>query len=442
MSGTERSRTHIPAVSPDRLLEPVLHRVAASVVPLLLEPRSWVHRRVESIDFLDAAIVRRRVSIDFSIPRRAHIPTRLATGQQIAFVPIALLGKKVLRNFDLIDESGRVLPMLTQHQNGAISTAILRRVARTILRKTPDPHIAEDLHDLVEGQPDAVKVAWQHLSNPSGPGSHADRRKLWSDDRFRTLARDLAGQFILFVPLEDREGSRRVLKFSYEEDFRPSRRALPQFLGLSPVRFGVLAPTIGMAESYHIEVASPDELMIDVASLYEFSETAGLDKRDSEYGVSRTHLHVTDATRGAIGFLDIRFRLRRSGITFAAGLIGLVTTGVLGSGWLLHREGIRASPDVAAVLIVALPGLFATYLARPGEHGLVKRLVGGLRMLILGLAVCSFVADSSLAIDISGYARSWIWGICCVVAALGTLVLWTGLGFSKGRDVLRAWRSS
>src|SRR4051812_45189794 len=86
---------------PHSTLEDVVRRVAASTIPLLLYPRRWVHRRVETLDFVDITRLRRRMSIDFTVPNRSGIPVVLRTGQSIAFVPIALLSKRVLRNFDV-----------------------------------------------------------------------------------------------------------------------------------------------------------------------------------------------------------------------------------------------------------------------------------------------------------------------------------------------------
>jgi hypothetical protein len=191
-----------------------------------------------------------------------------------------------------------------------------------------------------------------------------------------------------------------------------------------------------MAESYHTEIEAPDELVVSSAQLLELRPNGRPAELSSDAGVFRAHLHAANLTRGTVALIDVRFRLRRSGLVVAAFLIGVLTTTVLASGWALHDLHVGSSPDVAAALLVALPGLFATYLARPGEHRLVKRLVGGLRLLIVVLAALSYAAAGSLAMDVSTTFRAWVWETSCIASASATAIIGIALATSKWRD----WR--
>jgi hypothetical protein len=393
-----------------------------------------VHRRVDTVTFLDSNRVARRTSIDFTIPKRRFLPVEFRTGRSIAFIPLTLLSKRVLRNFDLRDAAGVALPTLTQDQNGAIAAAMLRQEARRVLGHAVDEHIQRDVDDLAFGTSGEIEAAVQNLQDPRGQGSHDDRRQLWKSVRFRTLARDLARQFILFVPLEESPGARQVIKLAYEEPVGSRGRTFREMLALTPLPFAALAPTIGMAESYHFEIEPPDGVMIASATLYRVGAGEREEELARERSVFRAHLHVRDMPRGAVGIVLLRFRLRRAGLPLAALTTGAASTGILLAGWLLHYERVHATGELAGALLVAIPGLFATYLARPEEHGLLKRLAGGLRALMLLFATASFAAAGALAAGLTGYTRSYFWGIGAIACGAGSAVIAAGLLLSWYRD--------
>jgi hypothetical protein len=418
---------------PGEVLDNFKYSIAIAVVPLLLHPRLWIHRRVESIAFLDVSRLMRRVSVDFTVPALEEIPVKLPNGHEIAFVPLSLLAKRVLKNFDLFDESGSALTVLTQEQNTVIAEAILNVLAGAVLSRKPDQPLVHDLTEIAGGEPEEAMEALANFSTPMGPGSHDQRRALWANEAFRTLSTDLAHQFMLIVPLRTRPGDRRVVKFAYEEEFFPRDRSLAQWFGLTPVEFGIFAPNIGGAASYHIEIEAPDELVIAQADLFDLRDD-GLVTLDSERTVFRSHLHRAGLPRGSVGWVEVAFRLRRSGLVIAALLIAIATAIVLGGGLMLDLMGVNATVDIAATLLVALPGIYATYLARPGEHRLVKRLVGGLRVLVLLLAVLSFGAAASLSVDLGPRWRPWLWGFGAVVSLTAVVLIAAGLVASKWRD--------
>jgi hypothetical protein len=422
-----------PIVWPDELLEGIKNAIAVSSVLLLLHPRRWIHRRVETIEFLDVSHVRRRMSVDFTVPADRHLPVKLSTGQELVFAPLGFLTKRVLKNFDLRDEGGSTLPLLTQQQNSAVGQAMLLLAAQALLSEELDPHVARDIGDLVGGSTDVANTAFTNLAQPMGPGSHEQRAALWENSRFRTLITDLSHQFVLYVPLDAIPGDRRVLKYQYDEEFRHRGLTLSERLGISPVPFNFIAPSLGAAESYHAEVPAPDEdLIIAEATLSELAPTR--QELDREVRVHRTHLHRADMPRGALGWIEVEFRLRRAGFVLAAFWLAVGTTALLTAGWLLHHYNIASSPSIAAALLVALPGIYAAYLARPGEHRIVKMLVSGIRFLIALLATASFVSAAALAIHITGGARAWIWGISAIVCAAVAAVIGLALVTSLWRD--------
>lgn len=401
---------------------------------MLMQPRLWVNRRVETIEFIDVARLRRHISIDFTIPQRNRIPVTLQTGQALTFVPLSLLNKRTLRNFSVRTETGRALPVLTKEQNSLIGATLLRSIGRSVIKGNLDPHIERDIDDVVGGNKAEWTRGYGNLSTPRGLGSHAQRKQLWASRSFRTLATDFAQQFVLYVPLAVVPGDRRVLKVEYEEDFHPRKLTLAERFGLRRVYFNFLAPSLGAAASYHAEVPSPDELVISSAYLYEIKPDGTKELLDKDFVTHRAHVRASDMPRGSTALLSVGFRLRRAGLPVESAVLAGATALILAGGWLLHRQDITVKRDVASLLIVALPGLYATYLVRPGEHRLVKRLVSGLKIVVLLLAALSFAAAASLAIDISDARRYQFWGFGALVAAAAGVLIVLGMCTGKVRD--------
>jgi hypothetical protein len=70
----------------------------------------------------------------------------------------------------------------------------------------------------------------------------------------------------------------------------------------------------------------------------------------------------------------------------------------------MHREG----GDVST-LLVAIPGLLAVYLARPGEHVLASRLLVGTRIVVAMAGILSFAAAGSLIVLAPGRLQAIVW---------------------------------
>ena len=77
----------------------------------------------------------------------------------------------------------------------------------------------------------------------------------------------------------------------------------------------------------------------------------------------------------------------------------------------------------AAAIVVVLPALFASYLARPGEHPLVQRLVSGLRAMITALAALSFAAAAVLAVEVHFWFRLLVWIVAFLASATMSSVI-------------------
>ena len=217
-----------------------------------------------------------------------------------------------------------------------------------------------------------------------------------------------------------------LVELAFEEAFKPQARTLRQLFGLSPVPLRFAAPTLGATASYHTEVPAPEELVISRAELVHVDSAGNRRILDQRSRTFRAHLRAADMARSSFGLVDIHLRLRRSGLVVAALVLSLFTAAILGAGWYTDYNDHGARLDIGTALLVALPGLYALYLVRPGEHRLLKHLVTGLRFLIGMLALLSFAAAASLTIDINETLRISLWGFGALAASCVALVVATG----------------
>src|SRR4051794_11022356 len=236
---------------------------------LLTSQPEWVRRRVECVDFLDHKTARRRVSIDYEIPEGLF-----GTLGRLRVVPITVLQKSLLRRFDLRDEVGAAVPMLGQRENSVLSANALIFTAETIVGGPIPPYVAEILGEITSGQATAARdqiAQWPFRNKAALTLGRHHWSKLLESTAFMESCQVLASNFVLYAAAESRTGERRILKLSYEEPISQFTESLPKqaaaTFGWRRKGFGLPAPAVSQAESYHLEVSAPQDLTIDVALL-------------------------------------------------------------------------------------------------------------------------------------------------------------------------------
>src|SRR5687768_8058014 len=88
--------------------------LAGMALRLLLTWPKWIHRRTETVALTDPETIRRRVAVDLTVFEDLPPLIHDGKGEPIYFVPLALLKKQPLTNFDLRNEGGKALPLLTR----------------------------------------------------------------------------------------------------------------------------------------------------------------------------------------------------------------------------------------------------------------------------------------------------------------------------------------
>jgi hypothetical protein len=371
---------------------------------LLLTMPRWVTRRVESISFHDDETVRRRVSIDFSLPAVTSLRSRF--GRRAELIPLAYVKKDRLRNFDLRDESSAALPALTRIENGEVAAAVLEYMANRLVGRAIEHDVIEDIEALAY-MSDADAGALYNRLFREDAASRVTRYLLSRDPPFVGLARRLAESFMLIVPLTRTPASRRVLKFAYDEMLdvsgRSRRRQIAESMSWRATRINLPVPGVIASASYHLDIAAPTELVIARARLVTESRTA-LD----EDPTPTRRAHLATPLQPASAEAQIEISAPREGIIRASLLTSLLTAVVLTAGAFRLSELDSAREGVATVL-VAVPALVAAYVARPGEHELASRLLFGVRLAVLASGALSFAASALLLAGPRGTAQDAVW---------------------------------
>ena len=199
--------------------DPDLVDAGAACAELIANPKSWINRRVETVEMLTQEETRRRVSIDFTLSpqQRARLTTRHGLT-----VPISVLSKRPLRNFDLRDEDQGARPILGRADNRALALTALLSASLDALGDPPQDERVEsltaDLRRIVVDDGPLALDALEAFVDAAQDGD-ALRAAVWNDGACRSMLRTLATDYVLFAALPLNGPDRRVIKYSYGEDF-------------------------------------------------------------------------------------------------------------------------------------------------------------------------------------------------------------------------------
>jgi hypothetical protein len=406
-------------------------------VQLALDFPAWVRRRRFVVDYVDDATIQQRMSIDFTLPLRAWFWSTVAPREgATVYVPIYLPAKDTLDKFSVYDEDGRRLTMLPTSDNGALAVAGLLPLVRGLaLERLSDDDVRRVL-PLLESEIKKVVMA------PKRPGALTAEEVmaaafagplgevLRAEDLPTTMLQDLAAGFLMLVPIPYHAGLDRLLKAewdipAYWVGGRGVRRHVQSWLaaiGWADKRQVIPRLQIGYARSTHVEVAAPDEVEMAAVSLmaeqYDpFHAGAG------PVGVTRTVFSKPRATiniaprvdsaslvgdagrrdhamellqaRSDVADVEIRFRSPASGVLVAATTASAMLAVLI---WVASAHLASLDRQTFSAVLLVFPAILAAYLLRPGEHAFARRLLAGVRLCGLGVAVCSVAVSTILGV--------------------------------------------
>ncbi len=366
----------------------------------LTRDTEWINRRVERIELVDDETIRRQVSVDFTLP------PWLADEGATVYVPVAVLRKQPLTNFDVWQEDGSTLPVLNTARNGSISAwalkSLARREAAALDADIRGPKQLDALLDTVANKPAAPARGARTELRQRYP------RLMAAGTPLRTITEVLADGFQLLVPVDMRPHTTRVIKFRYDEaiDWRgsdfPSRvfstvfRGPFEFVGWWPKRWDLSLQSLDRGQGYRLEAVAPAELDIYDAVIKRRTPATRRDLTIAEGGgKERVHLVPERGHRQGRNRLTVKLRPQRRGVLMAYTATALLAAGEL----LLGRPHVREiEPQTGAALLLLLPTLIAAFLIRPGEHTFASRMLAGVRVLTVVAALSPLLAAGALAI--------------------------------------------
>lgn len=119
-------------------LRPDIRRLGFVTHNLIGDWDGWVKRRVEQIEMISDTAARRRISVDFKLHRKSFgegVAEEWREGERkkVHYVPLTLLEKTPMSKFDLRDESGVALPLLTRRKTASIGAATLVAATKSMV---------------------------------------------------------------------------------------------------------------------------------------------------------------------------------------------------------------------------------------------------------------------------------------------------------------------
>jgi hypothetical protein len=397
------------AAWPDQLYADAAPSVAVASLELLTSEVRWIHRRVETIDLLGQELVRRQVSVDFTLPDALLDDLRIGPDGPWC-VPLAILEKQPLRHFDL-READEPRAVLGREHGGPIAAQLVRMAARLAIAPDKlDRRVVALLDRVALGDVMAARAAMTELREHAE--DVAQIATILANETSSYFLTTLAENYMLVALLSEAAG-RRILKYSYDEHLysvpgpggRLQRMAQP--LGWAPLVIDIPVPTAAHTASYHAEVVVPQELRM--AAFLINKRTDELLSTEIERDVDRASLHAQRVDVNAEPLLVAVISAERTDFP----TLGFATSAVTALLLLVGAGAASFEPRVtgsAVALLLAASVLFTTPVARPGEHRLVRAVLSGPRWLLSIVAIAALTAGASLAFgaEPDGVAIIWL----------------------------------
>jgi hypothetical protein len=344
--------------------------------------------------------VRRAVSVDFTVPVEHRADVQLSEHEWV--VPLALLAKRPLANFDLRMEDLSSVPLLRSEETHVIARELLY-----VMLELDRPDAADDpaagalIERVLTVDPVDVSAELTELDarHDGLPG-------------FAALADRLSRGFLLCAVVGD-VSRRRVIKFAYDEPLaRPARYA--HFYD---------APGCTEAASYHAEVAVPDELRARTTTLAD--NVTGIVLAEGPRDADRPFVYyVADTGRRLEPGISVRYGTERGRFLVPAALVAWIIALELALPWLfadLSHLATFGGPAISVLL--SITAVFSALVLRSGEHPLVRLVLAPYRLCLAAATLAAVVAAATLAFRAGGGVLDWSWGLAALVAALAAGIL-------------------
>ena len=227
--------------------------------------------------------------------------------------------------------------------------------------------------------------------------------------------------------------AREPLKEDDRRDRTTTRRLwnrIAHLFGYAPYETIFGASAMHRWSSYHLHVDSPPGIEIRAAQLLtRLSWSNGKPGHvRSELSVERAHLVVSRAQLSDQASLrkpmPVRIRMRtaeRHVTYFAAGMALLVAVMLWTLAVASQAAEVHNTSAVSEILVI-VPALLLIFAARPGEHGMARRVLAGVRGLVLLSGACCVAAAVVLASGSWSTNNTGLREHLMVIAGLASLI--------------------
>ncbi len=419
-------------------------KLARAMADAVLNWSEWCHRRQDQyipeeqdrgqvVHTMDCTPLR---DPSFALRPRWRAEEALPEDAQ-ALVPLAIVRKGILREFEVFGFAGAAVPVLTRDQNIDVSVGLLAYLLLRVEGLVVKPAVLMDcLFTIVSDDENSSDAAQDLIHHGSFQGTKViDQQRLLKQARIPELIKNLSEGFLLIavVPFADL-GRRGIIKVSYLWDFKfVGHKALTFIKGRRSIQLPMNAPSD--AQSYHLEVRLPANVRCLGMSIPGSIELAFTDDgnpetqihEDQEIGKttdSTLHLranYLIPPYRSAawlelVGPRNDTFWVSIIGGFFIA-VIGILLTVFSAS---LPPEQADALGDATTALTLSVPAVFFGYISTQKDHLLGQPLTLVYRLVLLAYAlILMIMAGASMFVLSSELLR----GIWAGGAALGFIIL-------------------
>src|SRR3954465_10737981 len=256
----------------DETLDARAQPLVEALLVLLANGQRWRHRRVEALTPVSATFVRRRISIDFTVPDELHgglrlgassqwlVPPGLLGGRHPLKLPLAWRARRQLVNFDLRSAADEPVPLLLAQETARLTEDLLVLAAVRAGLNTDDAVAVGAATAIIERAADERPVE-------DVESLERRARALGLDEQFSSLVGASARGFLLLAALPKVAG-RQVVKLQSDEHYRGARFALSPEL-----------PGLNEAASTHVELDLPDVLRATSFELWDALRTDPVERR-------------------------------------------------------------------------------------------------------------------------------------------------------------------
>lgn len=395
----------------DILPPPLCAEIGRRLLLAELEFGDWVVRRVETVRFERERSVSRKVSVHFVVRPDAPI-LKLSDGRCMYLVPLSMMRRRTLVNFELKDEDGKRLPLLGLRVVQQLDESLLLASAAAVdMKSAADSEVGKFIQNVIAGKAERVEESVEDFFKcPSKP-----LKFLADQSLFNTVLNRLHRNFTLYVLLDVKQGTHRVLDMSFDEptDWKLQKPELcpltdvpggqryeaglrvPRWmrfstyirakLGLAPTRVRLQIPAAENTASYHLEATAPLGVRIVQASLLAGRPHEPTRRLSVDRVVGHTPtigLHAIEIPNNSLCRVQLDLRVPSAGWLTHLVMSCLVIAGVLAS-VAFHPSDLTDTNVVTNVVVILITAsaATATLVAERDFHGLGASMLTLLRAL-------------------------------------------------------------